>query len=72
MGQAKQRGTFDERRTAAVIRNEQERLDKLAADMEAEAGLSEEERERKRQARHRAATVLAMANGLIAGTAFSK
>jgi hypothetical protein len=66
MGQAKLRGTLEERRKAAIIRNEAARLDKLAHDMQVDAGLTDEQRARKKEARHRAASVLAMASGLIA------
>lgn len=67
MGQAKQRGTFAQRREQAVIHHEHMRLEKLAADMEIENGLTPEEKQERKMKRQRAAQFLAMAAGISHG-----
>lgn len=72
MGQAKARGSFEQRRIAAVERDNAERIaleaereSQRAAEREAEAALPEAVRERRRQTRHRRNMQTAMLAGLI-------
>lgn len=75
MGQANQRGTFEQRKTQSIIqanidqqqRNEREKLEQAAllqAEAERRAAMTESQREREQTKRRRARTVIAAGIGL--------
>lgn len=60
MGQAKQRGTFEERQFKAKAERIKRGIDKMRSEREKEAALTQEQRAK----RHRTRTMLALAMGL--------
>ena len=52
MGQAKQRGTFEERQASAIIRNREAMVERVRELAEREASLTPQQRRKRRQALH--------------------
>ena len=68
MGQARRRGTYEERRAQAVERRRLEQLEATRAEAERLSAMTPEEREAEARGRSRAARVIAMAAGLAASS----
>jgi hypothetical protein len=67
MGQARNRGTFEERRQAAILAYEEKQLQHYREIEMIDKNLSDEEQQRKRNANSRAIQLLCMMNGLASG-----
>jgi hypothetical protein len=68
MGQAKQRGSFEERKTQSIERKKKERIEREKVEREYWESLTDEEREKILTNRERARRVLSMWGGF--GTYF--
>ncbi len=66
MGQARRRGTFDQRKQSAIDRNIALRQAALELEAEIEAARTPEERERRRKGRQDLATLYALAHSFNA------
>lgn len=64
MGQAKQRGSFDDRRKEAIIRDDKYAIEQIEKRRKEEASLTPAERERRKRLRSDARMLLAMAASL--------
>jgi len=62
MGQAKQRGSFEERKTQSIERQTKERIERENAEREYWESLTDEEREKIRADKKRVDQILAMTN----------
>lgn len=64
MGQAKNRGTFEERKNKSITDAETRRIQRMRREAEIEASMTPEQRASRKQSRRKLNTFLAIAAGL--------
>lgn len=64
IGQAKRRGTFEERQSAAIIKDEQQEMIRKAAELERERNMTPKQKQARHQTRVAIASMLGLATGM--------